>query len=153
MFEVAWLISRSNNYRYSIQMRDSCARYGLKPVCDHPSYCRNDKNSIYLGQQHHISYRPHRENPSYNPKGFKAIKDIFNNLGVYANNAAGQRGLCNIPINTHSWRYPNQANPGFMCAKENVKEFQGTLGARKGIPARKYSFQVVRLAADAKSGT
>mgnify|MGYP001238667672 CR=1 FL=1 len=145
MFEVAWLISRSNNYRYSIQMRDSCARYGLKPVCDHPSYCRNDKNSIYLGQQHHISYPPHRNSKNYNPVGWELIKDKFAGLCVYSNNAASKRGLCNIPINTHSWRTPGQANPGFMCGSEVVKSFVGQLGGRKGVASRKYVFQIVKL--------
>eukprot|EP01048_Picozoa_sp_COSAG05_P037602 COSAG05_NODE_17629_length_322_cov_0.690583_1_plen_61_part_01 len=27
---------------YSSLMIKACSRYSLKPVCDHPSYCRND---------------------------------------------------------------------------------------------------------------
>ena len=143
VFEQASLMSKSG--KYSAQMIRSCNVLGMKPVCEHPSYCRNDKNSLYLGQQHHISYPPHRKNTNYMPAGFQQIQDRFNGLCVYANNAAGARGLCNIPINTHSWRYPKQADPGFICGKQQSVMFSGFLGARNGVSARKYNFQVTRL--------
>ena len=76
--------------------------YGMRPVCDHPSYCRNDRKALYLGQKKcaiscshllaavihtpllafvdvlragfsHIAYAPHRKNPRFFAKGFMAI--------------------------------------------------------------------------------
>ena len=41
-------------------MLASCDTKDMKPVCEHPSYCRNDKRSIYIGQNSHISYSPYR---------------------------------------------------------------------------------------------
>jgi hypothetical protein len=89
----------------------------MKPVCDHPSYCRNDANSIYIGQTYHLAYRPHRNNNNYIPTGFANIRDMWNNLCTYTRNANGNYALCNIPINSHSWRHPGQTDPGFMCAR------------------------------------
>ena len=102
---------------YSSGMRKACDQVDMKPVCDHPSYCANDLNSVYLGHTNHLSVRPHRRNNSWMPGGFMSISDKFNNLCVYTNNANGNYALCNIPINGHSWRHPGQTNPGFMCAK------------------------------------
>jgi hypothetical protein len=33
----------------------ACAKRGMMPVCDHPSYC--DSGSIYIGQTHHLHIR------------------------------------------------------------------------------------------------
>merc|ERR1719409_1406960 len=93
----------------------------------------------------HISYPPHRESDIQMPYGFQQIQDKFNGLCVYSNNAAGARGLCNIPINTHSWRYPSQADPGFICGKQQNVMFSGFLAARNGVSARQYNFKVTRL--------
>ena len=41
-------------------MRDECAKIKMMPVCDHPSYCRNDANSYYIGQNSHLSYYGYR---------------------------------------------------------------------------------------------
>ena len=40
---------------YSEGMIQQCAKHGMKPVCDHPSYCRHDPKAAYLGQDHHIA--------------------------------------------------------------------------------------------------
>jgi len=126
-------------------LRQGCSGIGMTPVCDHPSYCKNDKLSLYIGQSGHLSHPSHRNNNGYSPAGFAGIRDKFKGLCFYANNAAGARGLCNIPINSHSWRYPNQANPGFLCGKEDVTIFGATLGARGGVKANSYVFQKVKL--------
>merc|ERR1711990_1340618 len=103
---------------YSDRMVDSCKQYGMKPVCDHPSYCRNDKSrSLYIGQSGHLAYAPHRNNNNYAPKGFAAIASKWSNLCSYTNNANRNYALCNIPANTHAWRHPGQYNPGFVCGK------------------------------------
>ena len=28
----------------------------MKPVCDHPNYCKSDKEALYIGQTHHMSH-------------------------------------------------------------------------------------------------
>ena len=49
-------------------MVEACGKVGMKPVCDHPSYCRNDRNALYMGQRAHLEYAPHRGNAAYFPK-------------------------------------------------------------------------------------
>ena len=80
---------------------------------------------------------------------FYIIKDKWLGLCSYCNNAGGQRALCNIPTNTHSWKTPQQANPGFMCAREVVAVFKVQLGARNGVRAKGYEFRIVKLASKA----
>ena len=86
-------------------------------VCDHRNYCKNDGGALYLGQAHHISYPPHRNINSWFPTGWSSIRSNWNGLCNYAANAHGNHALCNMPTNTHSWRTPAQANPGFVCGK------------------------------------
>ena len=83
----------------------------MKPICDHPNYCKNDKGSLWIGQSGHLSYPPHRRYESYNPRGFTQIRDHWDGLCSYTANANRNYALCNIPANTHSWRSAAQANP------------------------------------------
>jgi hypothetical protein len=98
-----------------------CGRYGMKPVCDHPTYCKNDGRALYIGQSNHLAYAPYRYgyyNTYYMPGGFIGIAKKWNGLCSYVGTADYYgRALCNIPITTQNWRYPNQGNPGFMCGK------------------------------------
>ena len=142
-FEAAWLRSKSGTY--SAQMLVLCSAIGMKPVCEHRSYCGKDSKSLFIGQEHHLSYPPHRRNEGFVPRGFKAIESRWNGRCNYANNAASARGLCNIPGNTHSWRTPGQANPGFICGTTGLRTFVGYLGAKNGAQAREYRFSQVRL--------
>ena len=114
-----------------------CARVRVccRPVCDHRSYCVNDAASLFIGQAHHLAYRPQRDNNSYMPSGFAAIRDKWNNLCSYTNNANGNNALCNVPINTHAWRTPAQYDPGFMCG---VSEFEAYLDAKNGVMRREF---------------
>ena len=57
----------STGGNYESAMISACKQYGMKPVCDHPSYCKNDKNAIYIGQNHHLAYPHHRRESSYVP--------------------------------------------------------------------------------------
>ena len=117
-FRLAKFTSTSGSY--SSLMVSECAKYTMKPVCDHPSYCRNDGNALYLGQAHHIAYWPHRNIMSWFPSGWNQIYMKFHNLCVYTNNANGNYALCNIPTNTHAWRTPSQYNPGFICGRSGT---------------------------------
>jgi len=41
---------------YSDLMVDACKALGMKPVCDHPNWCKNDAKSLYIGQSGHLAY-------------------------------------------------------------------------------------------------
>jgi hypothetical protein len=100
-----------------------CKKINMKPVCDHPSYCRNDKAALYLGQKGHLGYPPHRNSNKYKPTGWDQIQrssysaSNWDGLCYYTGNANGNNALCNTPLSTHSWKNPSQYNPGFMCGK------------------------------------
>ena len=69
----------------------------MKPVCDHPSSCKSDSAAIYLGQDKHLAFPPHRNNAGYVPAGFAAIKDRFAGLCLYSGSANGNHAMCNMP--------------------------------------------------------
>ena len=50
----------SSSGKYSDIMINDCKKIGMKPVCDHPSYCKTDKNAVYIGQTHHLAHGGHR---------------------------------------------------------------------------------------------
>ena len=117
---------------YSKLMIQICKGYNMKPICDHRVYCKTDPDSIYLGQIHHLSYPPHRNDKSKNVPGFSAIKNKWQGLcvytGVHGAKVKGRPGaLCNIPTNTHTWRHPSQANPGFVCGRV----YEGTPASKR----------------------
>ena len=113
-FRVTTASSTSGSYS-SIMIRD-CAKHGMKPVCEHPSYCKNDNAALYIGQTSHISYAPYRNINSYFPSGWSSIKDKWSGLCVYVAKANGNYALCNQPTNTHAWKTASQFK-NFMCGK------------------------------------
>jgi hypothetical protein len=128
------------NTKYSTAMIAECNKYGMMPVCDHRAYCRNDKKALYIGQDHHLAYKPHRNNNRYMPNGFSKIRNNWNDLCSYTANANGNYALCNIPSNRHAWRRVEQYNPGFICG--------GVFGSsalhKKAGADGKYVFYVVK---------
>ena len=146
-FEIGMLTTRSG--KYSDLMSMACQKYGMKPdVCDHRAYCRTDPNSLFLGQTHHISYRPHRVNKNYMPSGFSNIQQYFQGMCVYAAKANAGRALCNIPGNSHSWQSAGSANPGFVCG--GGKTFKAAIAGKNGVEAKQYAFELTYLSS--KSG-
>jgi hypothetical protein len=127
-----------------------CKQFGMKPVCDHRQYCKNDKQALYIGQTNHIAYAPHRHNKGYMPSGFDQVQHLWNGLCSYTAKARGNYALCNIPANTHAWRTPAQANPGFMCGKIEGQAVHVRLGAKNNVAAHTYEFKVAHLST--KSG-
>ena len=53
-FQIASL-GRNRKGTYSSLMIKACKRYDMKPICGHPSYCKTDDKSIYLGNKNHLS--------------------------------------------------------------------------------------------------
>merc|ERR1711871_856530 len=127
--------------RYSDVMINDCKKIGMKPVCDHPSYCKNSKNSVYLGQTHHVAYPGHRNNGGFFPSGWNKIAREWDGLCSYTESANGNHALCNVPSNTHSWQAPSSVYKTFMCGKVDGAPFAASLGAKNGVPARTYEFQ------------
>ena len=39
---------------YSTIMVNECKKYGMKPICDHPSWCSNDDSALYIGHANYI---------------------------------------------------------------------------------------------------
>jgi hypothetical protein len=118
-FKLTKLTSTSGTY--SSLMIAKCKSFGMRPVCDHPAYCRNDKQSLYLGQSSHISYPGHRNHGGFGPTGFDKVRDNWKGLCVYTKAANGIYALCNVPINSISWKSPKQYNPGFMCGRTSTQ--------------------------------
>merc|ERR1719271_1653153 len=157
-----------NGNDYSLTARKGCAKNGRgwKPVCDHPSYCRNDRNAIYLGQQHHMAYGGHWHN-NYMPHGLFVHKNQFRRDGTcfYTGNHGGRhQNLC-ARGNSHWWRRATQSRY-YMCARviggwnwaafhrgtsRHIRSFHNVrIGAKNGVPARVYSFRQMRY--DGRNG-
>ena len=145
-FQVVKASAKSGKYS-DIMIKD-CAKIGMKPVCDHPSYCKTDKKALYLGQTHHIAYPGHRNNDGHFPSGWNAVARKWDGLCSYTAAANGNHALCNIPSNTHSWQNANAKNADkFMCGKVDGAPFSASLGTKNGVPARTYDFQIVKTTA------
>jgi len=100
---------------YSQIMIDQCKKYGMKPVCDHKSYCRSDSNSIYIGQDHHLPHGGHRNTNQYFPSGWSSIKAKWDGLCTYTKAAHRKHALCEQSRGSHAWKLASQMNK-FMCA-------------------------------------
>ena len=69
---------------FSAQMVEGCNKMGMKPVCNHPSYCRTDPHAIYIGQDSHLSVGPYNRNPKMVPKRVQGsrIEEFYNPFGM-----------------------------------------------------------------------
>ena len=119
-----------------------CSKYGMKPVCDHPTYCKNDKAALYLGQAGHIAYPPHRNTDSYFPSGWSSIKSHWTGLCSYTAKGKGNYALCNIPTSSHAWVSPGSSlRRDFICGRWAEVSFRAKLGPRNGVAGREYDFR------------
>ena len=145
-FQVTTTSGRSGSF--SNVMKQACSRLDMKPVCDHRNYCKNDAGALYIGQQHHLAYHPHRYNNNYMPGGFASIRSNWDGVCSYTANANGNYALCNIPTNTHAWKTAAQGPRVFVCGSVNKRDvtatFTSSLGARSGVSAHQYLFQMVK---------
>ena len=100
---------------YTDIMVEECDKIGMKPLCEHPSYCKNNAQSIYIGQTNHIAHGGHKNEDSYFPSAWWAVKDKFpSRFCTYTNNHGGHdKALC-INGGSHHWRTPAQDN-NIMC--------------------------------------
>lgn len=101
---------------YTTIMEEECAKIGMKPLCDHPSYCKNNDKSIYIGQTEHVAHKPHRDDNNRYPSGWSAVKARFpQSFCTYTVNHGGhEKALCTTG-GGHAWHTPSQ-NPNIMCA-------------------------------------
>ena len=109
---------------YTDIMIQECEKLGMKPVCDHPSYCKTDNKAFYIGQDHHVEHGGHRNTDSYFPTGWSEVRDHFHNLCAYtANHGGHEKALCHDGGGSHAWKTPGENNK-FMCAGagESIKK-------------------------------
>ena len=143
----------SKTGNYANDMITECKKAGMKPVCDHPSYCKNNANSLYLGQAHHMAYRPHRTINSWFPSGWSSISSNWNGLCTYTGAHGGNdKTLCNVPTNTHEWRTSAQYNPGFVCGKSLAPAYTWDIVSSKGSYGTKYDKDLFNSKMEAGNG-
>jgi hypothetical protein len=139
---------------YDTLMINECGKKGMQPLCDHPSYCKNDPKAGYIGQDNHLAYPPHRNQASYFPSGWEALRDKFpSTFCTYtAQHGSNLKTLCTYG-NTHQWQTPAE-NREMMCVKtppyKPEPPFTAVLDSKYGTNAGKYTFQKVRI--EASSG-
>ena len=105
-----------NNPTYTNIMIDECKKFDMKPVCDHPNYCKNSADAFYIGQDHHVEHGGHMNNNGYFPSGWSIIRDRFKNLCAFtANHGGHNQALCHDGGGGHQWRTPEQNNK-IICA-------------------------------------
>jgi len=142
---------KATSGNYDTVMKDECSKKGMKPLCDHPSYCRNDANTVYIGQNNHIAHIPHLNQDSYFPKGWSELKGKFpKSFCAYTGNHGGaQKTLCTSGA-SHSWQDVN-GHKDIMCAKAPAYKpdapFSGDLGSKNGADSGEYTFQKIRIEA------
>jgi hypothetical protein len=130
-------------------MVNECAKKNMKPLCDHPSYCKNDPRAGYIGQTNHMAYPPHRNQDSYFPSGWAELKDKFPAEFCAFTAASGGtvQTLCTSG-NSHAWKTISTGGRDIMCVKtppyKPEQPFSGQLGSSNGAPGGTYTFQKVR---------
>ena len=112
----------NNGNDYGKSAIKGCAKIGKgwKPVCDHPSYCKNDKQAIYIGQSYHLAYGGHWNN-NYMPKGLLKYKRAFrqDSMCYYTGRHGGNHQALCARGGSHAWRRATQS-PHYMCAKVSL---------------------------------
>jgi hypothetical protein len=135
-YEFNVLKLKSTSGSYASLMVAACEAVGMKPVCDHPSYCKTDQKALYIGQSGHLAYKPHRNSNNYVPAGFSGIRNYWTGLCSYTAKANGNYALCNIPANSHGWKDPKTANPGLVCGKVSCPSLLRTRRMHTGARRR-----------------
>ena len=83
---------------YSSIMIKACKRYGMKPVCDYPQSCKNDRHSLYIGQSQFLASPRYRNNNGLVPSGFSKIRKAWTGVCSYVRHAATLRAAhCQSP--------------------------------------------------------
>jgi WSC domain. len=94
-YDIQFVTGKAASGSFTDVMIAECAKRGMKPICDHPSYCRNDPRTVYIGQSHHIAHGPHRRHQSHMPRGFSAIVEKFNGACAFtAHHGGNEKTLC-----------------------------------------------------------
>ena len=90
-----------------------CAKLHMRPVCEAPTYCKDDPASVYLGQPEHLL----RDNAPV-PAGFADVRHHWKGRCSYAGSRKGASALCQLR-SSGNWKWVKSAtmiNPGFICA-------------------------------------
>ena len=130
-FKPVWKDSIKTAADYSKAMIAACKEEGMKPVCDDPAYCKGDAKALYLGQNNHLSYPPHRNNAYTTPTGFAEIRGRWLGKCSYTGSANPGKALCEI-MNAkkrpdHKWATPADLNTGFVCGRVLERGLESTV--------------------------
>eukprot|EP01048_Picozoa_sp_COSAG05_P002676 COSAG05_NODE_113_length_18220_cov_398.853162_5_plen_247_part_00 len=109
-------------------MIKGCKLFGMKPVCDHRAYCVDDVNSVFIGQTHHIAYRPHRRNNNYMPGGFDVIQDKWDGLLKFTAVSCKKAKTCTATQVANSDKASKGSIKGMTSALVKVKCSSGYFG-------------------------
>lgn len=112
------LTASTTTGKYSDIMEADCKKYGMKPVCDCYSECRNSAKAIYLGQSngYKISKSNQRGRTSYFPTGWSAIANKWEvGMCVYGR-PGSQKASCQVGAETTELSTASE-NPYFVCAR------------------------------------
>ena len=84
-YEFRIVESQLGGMRFDKAMLAECSAIGMNPICDHPNYCRNNPESFYLGQDHHLAYKPHRNAKQHWPSGWNVtyLFQVFNSFKYF----------------------------------------------------------------------
>jgi len=105
--------------KYTDIMVDECKQLGMKPVCDHPKFCRSDAKALYIGQKGHISLKSHRHVASYSPSGWASVRDKFEGMCLYTGNAKKDGSVLCQRGNAQAWKVASKTKQ-FMCGREGT---------------------------------
>lgn len=134
---------------FSTASENACSAVGMKPICDHRSYCKTNPKALYIGQDHHFAYPPHRRSTGYFPSGWNNQElggryGFFENVCTYCSPASNS-ALC-AEGDSHAWRQPT---PGRLVAcgkkgKETLRVIKGSEFKEANIAASTLYVQGVR---------
>jgi hypothetical protein len=105
---------------FSNTMVTECAKYKMKPICEHPSYCKQysgpDGPALYLGQASHTAYGQFRKTMSNWPAGWSlAAANMFTQTGCTYQNPTSS-SMCSHKPNGYGYVWDQwSAHRGFVC--------------------------------------
>jgi hypothetical protein len=112
---------------FTTNMINACAKLGMKPVCDHPSWCKDNDKAIYIGQTHLLSHESHASKAEYNPSGWPAIRGKFTNVCFFsAHHGTDSKTYCHHAGGGH-WLTSSWSRPIACGSHENPSQSEAVL--------------------------
>ena len=112
---------------YNTLMENECKKFGMKPVCEHPKYCKDEPASLFIGQTGHMSVASHRQNGKTIPSGIEDVRGMWNTLCNYVSPKIDSRALCDIPYSYNTYKQvkdKDNCNKYYTKLKLKCKEWK-----------------------------